>query len=141
MGASGPPGGKAPPPAGSFADQAKLERSIRQPLGAEVPSSRRPSKGPRPTLTPPSFEAVQVPAIPPAPVPVFSAIDLDRVPLRRLDAEQELALHLDHRAGFILSLVDGVSGVDTVLDLCGMPRIEALSILQKLIDVGAIALR
>jgi len=48
---------------------------------------------------------------------------------------------MDHRAGFVLSLVDGVSGVEAILDVCGMPRAEGLRILQELIDIGAIALR
>jgi DNA-binding IclR family transcriptional regulator len=48
---------------------------------------------------------------------------------------------MDHRAGFVLSLVDGVSAVEAILDVCGMPRAEALRILHELIDIGAIALR
>jgi hypothetical protein len=137
VGASGPPGGKAPLDE-SLAGQAQLERSIRQPLGTEAPPSRRGSKGPRPTLTPPAFEPVKVQPATPPPAAELPASDLIRVPTRRLDAAQALALRLDHRAGFILSLVDGVSPVEAILDVCGMPRAEAVSIMKQLIGVGAI---
>jgi hypothetical protein len=82
-----------------------------------------------------------VPEIPPAPVPDFSTTTMTRVPVQLLGAEDARALRMDHRAGFVLSLVDGVSGVEAILDVCGMPRDEAMRILQELIDVGAIALR
>jgi hypothetical protein len=47
-------------------------------------------------------------------------------------------LGLDHRAGFLLSRVDGLSTVEEVLDICGMPRLEALKTLVDLLDRGAI---
>lgn len=49
-------------------------------------------------------------------------------------------LSLDHRAGFLLSMIDGVSTVDELLDICGMPRIEALRILCLLLDQHAVVL-
>lgn len=48
-------------------------------------------------------------------------------------------LGLDHRAGFLLSLVDGTTTVDEIVDLSGMPRHEALRLLAELRDGGAIA--
>lgn len=47
-------------------------------------------------------------------------------------------LGLDHRAGFLLSLVDGTTTVDEIVDLSGMPRHEALRLLAELRDGGAI---
>ncbi len=47
-------------------------------------------------------------------------------------------LGLDHRAGFLLSLVDGTTTVEEVVDLSGMPRHEALRLLAELLDGGAI---
>lgn len=38
-------------------------------------------------------------------------------------------LGLDSRAGFILACIDGASTVDDVLDVCGMPALDALRIL------------
>jgi len=63
---------------------------------------------------------------------------LDRVPRLEVTADELRALSLDHRAGFVLSLVDGTMTVSTVLDLCAMPRDEALQILRSLLDDGVI---
>jgi hypothetical protein len=49
-------------------------------------------------------------------------------------------LSLDHRAGFLLSLVDGQSSIETLLDISGMPRLEALRILFGLLDQRVIVL-
>ena len=49
-------------------------------------------------------------------------------------------LGLDHRAGFILSRVDGHSSIDELVDLSGMARHEALKILVELIDAGALSI-
>ncbi len=49
-------------------------------------------------------------------------------------------LSLDHRAGFLLSIIDGVSTVEELLDICGMPKLEALRILCSLLDQQAVAL-
>jgi hypothetical protein len=38
-------------------------------------------------------------------------------------------LGLDSRAGFVLACIDGASTVDDVLDVCGMPALDALRIL------------
>jgi hypothetical protein len=49
-------------------------------------------------------------------------------------------LSLDHRAGFLLSLVDGRLTIDELLDISGMPRLDALRILFGLLDQRVIAL-
>jgi hypothetical protein len=41
-------------------------------------------------------------------------------------------LAIDHRAGFLLSLIDGRSTIDEILDICGMARLNALKILCDL---------
>ncbi len=51
-----------------------------------------------------------------------------------LPPEELRWLTLDHRAGFLLSLVDGTSTIEEILDISGMPRLEALRILVGLID-------
>lgn len=63
----------------------------------------------------------------------------DRTP-RVVVAESEMRwLGLDHRGGFLLSRIDG-GHVEDILDVCGMPRIEALKTLVELLDAGAITL-
>jgi hypothetical protein len=57
-----------------------------------------------------------------------------------LEVSQVRWLGLDHRSGFLLSRVDGVSTVEEVLDICGMPRLEALKTLAELLERGAIRL-
>jgi hypothetical protein len=49
-------------------------------------------------------------------------------------------LTLDHRAGFLLSLIDGGSTLDQILDMSGMPRLDALRIMYQLLDQRVIAL-
>jgi hypothetical protein len=49
-------------------------------------------------------------------------------------------LSLDHRAGFVLSLVDGSATVEELLDISGMNRLDALRILYTLYDQRVIAL-
>jgi hypothetical protein len=49
-------------------------------------------------------------------------------------------LGLDHRAGFLLSRVDGCHSIEEVLDVSGMPRLEALKTLSELVSVGAVRL-
>ena len=48
---------------------------------------------------------------------------------------------LDHRAGFVLTFVDGMSSVDDILDASGLPRVEALHILADLLTKGVIVMR
>jgi hypothetical protein len=49
-------------------------------------------------------------------------------------------LSLDHRAGFVLSLIDGSSTVEEVLDISGMNRLDALRILYTLFEQRVVAL-
>lgn len=63
---------------------------------------------------------------------------LERVPLLAVPDLDVRWLGLDHRAGFLLSRVDGVATCEELLDLAGMSRIEALRTLAELVDAGAI---
>lgn len=66
---------------------------------------------------------------------------LDRVP-RIVVGPQELKnLGLDHRAGFVLSCIDGHTTFADVLDLSGMPPLESYRILCDLILAHVIAVR
>lgn len=65
----------------------------------------------------------------------------DRVPMIIVPRTQMRWLSIDHRAGFILSLVDGTSSVEMVLDVSGMPRLDALRILHELMQQRIVAFR
>jgi hypothetical protein len=62
----------------------------------------------------------------------------NRVPLVAVEGSEVRWLGLDHRAGFLLSRVDGASSIDELVDLSGMARHEALKILVELMDAGAL---
>ncbi|MDP9149072.1 MAG: hypothetical protein M3O36_03900 [Myxococcota bacterium] len=66
---------------------------------------------------------------------------LDRVALVTVPRAQMRWLSMDHRAGFVLSLIDGSSTVEMILDVCGMPRLDALRILQELVQHKIVAFR
>jgi len=66
---------------------------------------------------------------------------LNRVPMVVVPRTQMRWLSIDHRAGFILSLVDGSSSVDMILDVCGMPKLDALRILHELVQRKIVAFR
>lgn len=66
---------------------------------------------------------------------------LDRVPFVVVAREELKFLALDHRAGFLLSHVDGVSTLETILDVSGMPRLDAMRILVELVQKRVVALR
>jgi hypothetical protein len=63
---------------------------------------------------------------------------LTSVPIVRFATEEMTTLTVDHRAGFILHLIDGASTIETVLDACGMDRLDALRILHELVERGII---
>jgi len=66
---------------------------------------------------------------------------LDRVPLVMVARDQMRWLSIDHRAGFVLSLVDGVSSLEMILDVSGMPSLDALRILSELAQQRIISFR
>jgi hypothetical protein len=47
---------------------------------------------------------------------------------------------LDPRAAFLLSRIDGSISIDDLLEVSGMPRLEAMRVLALLIRHGAVAL-
>jgi len=66
---------------------------------------------------------------------------LDRVPLVMVARDQLRWLTIDHRAGFVLSLVDGVSSLEMILDVSGMAELDALRILSELAQQRIISFR
>jgi hypothetical protein len=66
---------------------------------------------------------------------------LDRVPIVVVPRAQMRWFSMDHRAGFVLSLIDGASTIEMILDVSGMPKLDALRILQELVQQKIVALR
>jgi hypothetical protein len=62
------------------------------------------------------------------------------VPACAMSAAALTGQDLDHRAGFLLSRIDGVMSLEALLDIASMPRFEALRILASLLRVKAIRL-
>ncbi|MEO6601992.1 MAG: hypothetical protein ABIQ16_19085 [Polyangiaceae bacterium] len=65
---------------------------------------------------------------------------LDQLVAVAVPGDQIRWLTLDHRAGFLLSLIDGGSTVDQILDISGMTRLDALRIMYQLLDQRVISL-
>lgn len=65
---------------------------------------------------------------------------MDQVAVVAVPTDQITWLSLDHRAGFLLSLVDGVSSIEEILDISGMTRLDALRIMYTLVQQNVITL-
>ncbi len=66
---------------------------------------------------------------------------LDKVPIVLVPKNQLRWLSIDHRAGFVLSHIDGVSSLEMVLDVSGMLPLDCLRILYELVQQRVIAFR
>ncbi len=63
---------------------------------------------------------------------------LNQVPVLVLSLCELRDAALDHRSGFLLSLMDGVSTFEMILDVSGMPQLEALRVVLGLVQQGVI---
>lgn len=61
-----------------------------------------------------------------------------RVPQLAIPTDQLHWLALDHRAGFLLSLIDGMSSIEDILDMSGMSSLEALRTMFELMQQDVI---
>ncbi|MEL6545278.1 MAG: hypothetical protein AAFQ82_11680, partial [Myxococcota bacterium] len=64
--------------------------------------------------------------------------DLSAVPTVLCPPDQVIWLDLDHRSGFILSQVDGVSSYVDIMEIAGMDHLECALILAELVSGGVI---
>jgi hypothetical protein len=64
-----------------------------------------------------------------------------QVPVLLLSQDELRWLTIDHKAGFILSLVDGNSSVETIIDASGMTELDALRLLSELVQQRIIRFR
>lgn len=55
--------------------------------------------------------------------------------------DELMGFGLDHVSGFLLSLMDGRTSVETLLDLCGVSRLLALRHLRDLVTRGIVRVR
>ena len=62
----------------------------------------------------------------------------ERCPAILVSEEQLIWMNMNHRVGYILSQIDGNVSYEDLVSLSGMPRIDTLRILVKLIDDGVI---
>jgi len=60
--------------------------------------------------------------------------DLNKVPRVGMAEDEIIWLNLDHRAGFVLSLIDGHLTFDEILSVCGLPQLEGMRILVQLMQ-------
>ncbi len=67
---------------------------------------------------------------------------LERVAVLAIDQKELRTLPLDHRSGFLLSHIDGISTLEMILDMCGngMSRLEALRTIFGFVEEGVITL-
>lgn len=72
--------------------------------------------------------------------PTSSTFSLSAVPKLVLSTRELMQLPLDHRAGFLLGHIDGMTDLRGVLDVAAMPTSEAVAILEELLALGAIRL-
>jgi len=63
------------------------------------------------------------------------------VPVLAMSPEQIKRLPLNHRAGFLLSQMDGAVDLEMLLAIAGMPPEEALRLIRDLYESGVITFR
>jgi hypothetical protein len=66
---------------------------------------------------------------------------LQRVPVIMVPPEQLRWMSIDQRAAFMLHNIDGISTLEMILDVSGMPMLDAMRILTELVQQRVIAFR
>ncbi len=65
--------------------------------------------------------------------------DLTRCLRLNLRQEEMVWQSLNHHEGFVLSQVDGITSIEDIIDIAGLPRAQVIEILVKLIKQGLLA--
>jgi hypothetical protein len=73
--------------------------------------------------------------------PHSQSLSLASVPFIAIPREELIALPLDARQGFVLSLIDGDCTLEDVIDMCAFDRIETIEIISGLLRSGVILLK
>jgi hypothetical protein len=71
----------------------------------------------------------------------LALVDLRQIPLLAMPLAHIATKELDHRAGFLLSRIDGLLSFDDIVDVSGMSRLDALRLLSRLVRLGFIEVR
>jgi hypothetical protein len=100
---------------------AMVEAKVQETWGDEPASAVRSTTGDATTLRPPKITPFE-----------------SEIPTVAVDAIELLKLPLGQRAGFLLSLMDGHTTVETLLDLCFIPTDEALVLLDEMMRQGIV---
>ncbi len=79
-------------------------------------------------------------------VAVYSVANAVGAPGRQIpkivrSSSEIAAAPIDHRAGFLLAHIDGVTSVQGLVDIAGMPENEVHEIVERLCRLGIVALR
>jgi hypothetical protein len=148
---SGRPGSARPnsarPSAGSARPAGRASgrpASVRPPRSSAAPT---PSPAPATSSTPsPIFTKSQRPSIREDDVGAAMKADAVRgtgqtIPKLLKSKAEIAAAPIDHRAGFLLAHIDGVTSVAALVDICGMPEDELDEILDRLRRLGIVAVR
>ena len=67
--------------------------------------------------------------------------DFEQIPQVLISSEEIIWLNLNHRAGFILSQIDGSVTYEDIISLSGMPRLDTVQILSELLNDRVIGVR
>jgi len=65
---------------------------------------------------------------------------LHSIPRVLLPAAELHAAELDHREYFLISLLDGATDIETLLDISGLPSEEALALIDALVRRGILGM-
>jgi hypothetical protein len=66
---------------------------------------------------------------------------MGKVPAVAVPSDWIMLARLDHRGGYLLSLLDGTMNIETVLDVSCLPRDETLALLEELVRLGIVTVR
>ena len=64
---------------------------------------------------------------------------IEGLPYVAMSPAEFMVLPLDHRAGFVMSLLDGFTEIDTVVELSSMHREDVVRIVRGLFEMGVVA--
>lgn len=143
--ASSMEGATMPPPPGGFdhpdaaidveiSGEAEIDIEEQDPVDVEdltrvAPSASLPGMPAIPTRPPPGTTA---------PPPLASLTERHGIPRVLVGPEEIAKLPIDHRAGFLLGVIDGMQTMEEILDVCAMPPNDALELIRTLVDMGVI---
>jgi len=64
----------------------------------------------------------------------------DQIPRSCVPSHEIMSMSLDHREAFLLSLIDGVSSIEEIVDMSGMPQLDVLCLLHQMSERGLVVL-